>query len=208
MDAEIIYRYFPDLDRDKKERFEALGELYALWNSRINVISRKDADQLYMRHVLHSLAVARACTFADGARILDVGTGGRFPGIPLAIMFPQAGFTLADSIGKKIKVVREVSGALGLGNVEAVNARAESLPGKYDYVVSRAVTALPTLTGWVWDKIAPGQAGTLPNGMICLKGGDPEEEIRAAGKRVEVFDLYGFFPLEFFETKKALYLPR
>ncbi|MCD8072696.1 MAG: 16S rRNA (guanine(527)-N(7))-methyltransferase RsmG [Alistipes sp.] len=207
MDPEIIYNYFPGLDPLQKERFEALGSLYPQWNARINVISRKGEQQLYLRHVLHSMAIAKIVTFAGGARILDVGTGGGFPGIPLAIMFPEVHFTLADSIGKKIKVVGEIARKLELGNVRAVNARAESLPGRFDYVVSRAVTALPDLVGWVSGKIDKGQAGSLPNGMFCLKGGDLGEEIAAVKKKAEVYDISKLFGEEFFETKKIVYLP-
>ncbi|MCC8036222.1 MAG: 16S rRNA (guanine(527)-N(7))-methyltransferase RsmG [Rikenellaceae bacterium] len=208
MDADIIYRYFPGLGPLQRERFEALAQLYSEWNARINVISRKDGQQLYLRHVLHSLALVKVVAFSAGARILDVGTGGGFPGIPLAIMFPEAQFTLVDSIGKKIKVVEGITGQLGLDNVQAVNTRAEVVPGKFDYVVSRAVTALPYLIGWVWNKIEKGQAGSLPNGMFCLKGGDLGEEIAAAGKKAEVYEIGNFFGEEFFETKKVIYLPR
>lgn len=204
----MIYRYFPDLSPEQKERFAALGPLYADWNAKINVISRKDTGHLYERHVLHSLAIARVCRFDAGARVLDVGTGGGFPGIPLAILFPEARFTLADSIGKKILVASSVAGELGLENVRAVQVRAEAVGERFDYVVSRAVTALPTLCGWVWNKIDRGRRGTLPDGMLCLKGGDLTEEIAAAGKKAEVFDISGFFEGEFFETKKVVYLPK
>ncbi len=208
MGTDLIYRYFPDLTPEQKERFAALGPLYADWNAKINVISRKDTGHLYERHVLHSLAVARVCRFAGGARVLDVGTGGGFPGIPLAILFPEARFTLVDSIGKKIRVASSVAGELGLDNVTAVHGRAESVGERYDYVVSRAVTALPALCGWVWTKIDRGCAGTLPNGMLCLKGGDLGREIAAAGRKAEVFDISGLFEGEFFETKKVVYLPK
>lgn len=206
---ELIEKYFGDtLSLLQRERFARLYGLYAEWNARINVVSRKDFDSLYLKHVLHSLAIACVCRFADGARVCDVGTGGGFPAVPLAILFPAAHFTAVDSIGKKITVVRAVASELGLGNLEAVNGRAETLPGPYDYVVSRAVTELATLAGWMWDKIAPGRAGTLPDGMLVLKGGDLTEELAAAGRRYELFDISEFFEEPFFETKQVVYLPR
>ena len=165
----LIDKYFPDLTRPQREQFEALYALYADWNAKINVISRKDFDQLYLRHVLHSLAIAKVCPFAPGARVLDVGCGGGFPSVPLAILFPEAHFTAVDSIGKKIKVVQGVAEGLGLANLTPLCARAETLPERYDYVVSRAVTEMPTFVGWVWDKIDRGQKGALPNGILYLK---------------------------------------
>lgn len=205
---DVIEKYLPELDTLQRERFAALAGLYADWNAKINVISRKDMEHFYLRHVLHSLSIAKVCTFDNGARIVDIGTGGGFPGIPLAIMFPNARFTLTDSIGKKITVVREVAAALGLDNVVALNARVESIPGRFDYAVTRAVAETATLTGWVWDKLIPGRKGSLANGMLCLKGGELAEELSRAGKTYEIFDLGSFFDEEFFETKKIVWLPR
>ncbi len=205
---DTILRYFPELTARQTERFAALGPLYAEWNAQINVISRKDMDNFYTRHVLHSLAVARACSFADGARVLDVGCGGGFPGIPLAILFPQVQFTLCDSIGKKIKVVQGVASALGLENVEAVNARAESLPGGFDYVVSRAVAPTAELAAWTWNKIKCGHRGTLPAGMLLLKGGDLIEELAAAGLPSAIYPIREWFDDEFFDTKSVVYLKK
>lgn len=206
---ELIEKYFGDeLSPLQRERFSALRPLYAEWNARINVISRKDFDSLYLKHVLHSLAIAKVCRFDDGARILDVGTGGGFPAVPLAILFPQARFTAVDSIGKKIKVVAEVAAALGLDNLTAVNARAESLPQRFDYAVSRAVTDTSQLLGWIWNKIDGGQHGTLPNGILLLKGGDLAEELAVARRRFTVFDISHFFDEEFFATKRVVYLAR
>lgn len=202
---ELIEKYFGGkLTPLQRERFVRLYDLYAEWNARINVVSRKDFDSLYLKHVLHSLAIACACRFDGGAQVCDVGTGGGFPAVPLAIFFPGAHFTAADSIGKKITVVRAVASALGLDNLEAVNCRAEALPGGYDYVVSRAVTEMSVLKGWMWNKITPGRKGTLPNGMLVLKGGD----LTAAGGRFEVYDIAQWFGEAFFETKKVVYAPR
>ncbi len=197
-------KYFPGLSDRQKEQLAMLGPLYAQWNARINVISRKDMDNFYERHVLHSLAIARVCDFRTGARVLDAGCGGGFPGIPLAILFPEAHFTLADSIAKKIKVVQAVSDALGLHNVTPVAARAESLSGPFDIVVSRAVTRMKEFAGWVWDKIpaAPG------NGIYYLKGGDLEEEMKEAAKRYSVSPISLWFDEEFFETKSVVHLPK
>ena len=203
---EVIDKYFPDLTPLQRERFAALHELYKDWNSRINVISRKDTEQLYERHVLHSLAIAKVCEFYAGAEILDVGSGGGFPGIPLAILFPEARFTLVDSIGKKVNVLRGVAEALGLKNVTAVNLRAEQVPGRFDYMVSRAVTDMSTFLGWIWNKISPGQKGSLPNGILYLKGGDLTQELAAAGKKYQLYNISDFFSEEFFDTKKVVYI--
>lgn len=205
---DLIDKYFTELSEEQRERFAALYDLYADWNSKINVVSRKDFDQLYLRHVLHSLAITKVCQFADGARVMDVGTGGGFPGIPLAIMFPNADFTLVDSIGKKITVVKGVSEALELKNVTALNTRAESVRGKFDYVVSRAVTEMAPFVGWVWNKIEKGKKGTLANGIIYLKGGDLAEELAKAGKRCNIYEIGSFFEEDFFETKRVIHLPK
>lgn len=205
---ETIEKYFPGITGRQREQFAALGELYRHWNAKINVISRKDIDHFYVRHVLHSLAIARVCPFSDGARIIDIGTGGGFPGIPLAIMFPEAEFVLTDSIGKKILVANEAAKALGLENTRLLNARAESVPGKFDYAVTRAVAETTALVGWVWGKLTPGQKGGLANGMLCLKGGNLTEELARAGKKYEMFDIGNMFEDGFFETKKVVWLPR
>lgn len=204
----LIDKYFPDITAQQRERFEALYGLYADWNAKINVVSRKDFDQLYLRHVLHSLAIAKVCSFEAGARVMDVGTGGGFPGIPLAIMFPEAEFTLVDSIGKKIAVVKGVAEGLGLQNVTALNTRAEQVPGRFDYVVSRAVTEMAPFVGWVWNKIEKGQKGSVSNGILYLKGGDLAEELAKAGKRCNIHEISRFFDEEFFDTKKVVHLPK
>lgn len=205
---ELILKYFPDLSDEQRQRFAALYDLYATWNARINVVSRKDFDQLYLRHVLHSLAIAKVCTFADGARVLDVGCGGGFPSVPLAILFPGAHFTAADSIRKKITVVEEVAAGLGLSNLTARCVRVETLAERYDYVVSRAVTAMPEFVGWVWNRIERGQQGSLRNGILYLKGGDLAEELALTGKRWTLYAISGFFDEPFFETKQVVYTPK
>lgn len=205
---ELIEKYFPELTPVQRERFAALYDLYAAWNAKINVVSRKDFDQLYLRHVLHSLAIAKVCRFDDGARVLDVGCGGGFPSVPLAILFPGAHFTAADSIRKKITVVEGVSQSLGLTNLTPRCVRVETLPERCDYVVSRAVTAMPEFVEWIWSKIDRGQRGTLPNGILYLKGGDLAEELARTGKRWDLYDIRTFFDEAFFETKKVVYTPK
>ena len=208
MGVELLLKYFPEITEEQRGQFAALEELYADWNAKINVISRKDFASLYLHHVLHSLAIAKVCSFDEGARIADVGCGGGFPSIPLAIMFPQARFKAVDSIGKKITVVKGVASSLGLQNIEAVNMRFEQLPEKFDYIVSRAVTDTRTLVGWVWNKLQTGQCGTLPNGILCLKGGELAEELAATGKFWTIYDIRRLFDEEFFETKKIIYTRR
>ena len=205
---DLILKYFPDLTDGQRQQFAALWDLYADWNAKINVVSRKDFDQLYLRHVLHSLAIAKVCAFAPGARVLDVGCGGGFPSVPLAILFPDVQFMAADSIRKKIAVVEGVTAGLGLRNLEPRCARAETLPERYDYVVSRAVTAMSEFVNWVWNRLERGQRGTLPNGILYLKGGDLAEELALTGKRWDVYDIARFFEEEFFETKKVVYTPK
>jgi 16S rRNA (guanine527-N7)-methyltransferase len=205
--VELIKKYFPNLTAEQLSRFEALGGLYAEWNSKINVISRKDIDELYVRHVLHSLAIAKVINFKEGTQILDVGCGGGFPGIPLAIFFPEVQFTLVDSIGKKIMVVNEVASSLGLTNVVGVHERAEKMKDKYDFIVSRAVTAFPKFVVFTRKLIAKRQINAIPNGIIYLKGGDFMSEIEPFKKITEVFNIPDFFTESFFETKKVIYLP-
>ncbi|HBL34508.1 MAG TPA: 16S rRNA (guanine(527)-N(7))-methyltransferase RsmG [Porphyromonadaceae bacterium] len=205
MDA--IERYFPGLTPRQKEQFASLQTLYADWNAKINVISRKDMDNLYVHHILHSLSIARYMRFAPGTHLLDVGTGGGFPGIPLAIFFPEASFVLLDSIGKKIKVVNEIAVAIGLANVEGVHSRVEQERRKFDFIVSRAVMAMPQLVKLVRKNIIAEQRNALPNGLICLKGGDLTEELKPFGSMAETVALSDYFTEPFFETKKLVYLP-
>ena len=207
MNPEIISKYFT-LTEEQQRRFDALGELYRDWNSKINVVSRKDIEELYERHVLHSLAIAKVCSFEAGAKIVDIGCGGGFPTIPLAIMFPEVEFTAVDSIGKKITVVREVAQALGLTNVTPINARIEAVKGEFDYVVSRAVTDMKTLKGWALPKLRVGQRGSKPNGMLVWKGGDLAEEIGEARLRCDIYEIGDLFEEEFFDTKRVIYAKR
>ena len=200
---EILTKYFPDLTDQQMNQFGRLGSLYEEWNAQINVISRKDIEQLYERHVLHSLAIAKVIQFKPQTTILDVGTGGGFPGIPLAILFPETSFMLIDSIGKKIKVVNEVASALGLTNVTAEHIRVEEVKQKFDFVVSRAVTAFPRFVSMARTKVASQSKNDLPNGILYLKGGDFEDEIEPFRKQIQVYELQSFFQEEFFETKRA-----
>lgn len=204
---DLITKYFPKMTERQKEQFAALLPLYEDWNSKINVISRKDMDNFYEHHVLHSLAIAKVQPFKTMAEILDVGTGGGFPGIPLAIMFPDANFYLIDSIGKKIKVVSDVVQQLDLKNVRAEQIRAEQVVGDFDFIVSRAVTDLSQFTQWVRGKVSDSHYHTLRNGILYLKGGDLTEELAPFKKKVRTWDISDFFEEEFFDTKKVIYLP-
>ncbi len=206
MSAEIVFKYFPELTDIQIEQFNQLEELYKDWNQKINVVSRKDIDELYVRHVLHSLGIAKIIQFKPGAQVLDVGTGGGFPGIPLAILFPETHFTLVDAIGKKIKVVQEVIDGLELKNVTAIHSRVEELDQQFDFIVSRAVAAMPTFVHWVKGKIKKKSVHSLKNGILYLKGGDLEEELKNY-KTAELFELSDVFKEEFFETKRLVYLP-
>jgi len=207
MTADIVKKYFPNLSEKQLEQFELLFPLYTEWNEKINVVSRKDIDNLMIHHVLHSLAIAKVIDFRPGTDILDVGTGGGFPGIPLAILFPECQFLLVDSIGKKIKVVEEIVKALGLQNVQAKHARAEDIDQDFEFVVSRAVTRITPFYYWVRKKISPNHFHTLRNGILYLKGGDLMEELEEFGKKHKVFDLSTYFDEDFFDTKKVLYVP-
>ena len=201
-----ILKYFPNLTELQIERFSRLEELYTLWNNQINVISRKDTENFYERHVLHSLGIAKIMEFKDGSDILDIGTGGGFPGIPLAILFPNCQFTLVDSIGKKIKVVNEVAKALDLKNVQGIHTRAENINKKFDFIVSRAVTAMPAFLTWVDKKFKKENINELPNGILYLKGGDLIEEMSTVKKHYRFHDLNKIFDEEFFDTKKVVYV--
>jgi len=206
MAVELIEKYFPNLSEDQKNQFAKLDELYKEWNEKINVISRKDMESLYEKHILHSLGIAKVMQFAPNTKILDIGTGGGFPGIPLAILFPEVQFTLIDSIGKKITVVKEVSEGIGLKNVTAVHGRAEDLKAKFHFVVSRAVTQMPVFLRWLRGKFEKEQFNPKHNGVLYLKGGDLAEEL--AGLKAEIFSLKDFFESDFFETKKVVYLSK
>ena len=202
-----ILSYFSSLSAQQIKQFEALYDLYSDWNAKINVISRKDIQNLYVHHVLHSLSIAKFVKFTPQTKILDVGTGGGFPGIPLAVFFPDIQFVMIDSIGKKIRVVNEVAQALSLTNVEAIHQRVQDEKHKYDFVVSRAVMPLPELEKLITKNISPTNKNAIQNGLICLKGGDLKAELKPYKKKVEVYELTQYFSEPFFETKKLVYLP-
>ena len=204
---DIILKYFPNLSDRQKEQFAALYNLYYDWNSKINVISRKDIVCLYLHHVLHSLGIAKVITFRPGTTVMDMGCGGGFPGIPLAIMFPEVQFHLVDSIGKKVRVATEIATAIGLNNVRATHSRAEEIKEKYNFVVSRAVMQLPELVKICRKNISKEQINALPNGIICLKGGDIQAEARPYKNMVEITELENIFDEDFFKDKKVVYLP-
>ena len=207
MNAEIIYRYFPNLNDVQLQQFAALGELYRDWNTKINVISRKDIDQLYEHHVLHSLAIAKIINFRPGTRILDFGTGGGFPGVPLSILFPECQFKLIDGTGKKIRVAQEVCDAIGLKNCAPTHLRGEDEKHKYDFIVSRAVMPLPDLVKLMRKNISKTSSNALPNGVLCLKGGNLQAELQPYHKIVETTEISQFFKEEWFKEKFVIYLP-
>lgn len=203
---ELILKYFPDLTEEQKRQFAALYDLYTDWNSKINVISRKDIENLYEHHVLHSLGIAKVIRFKPGTKVMDLGTGGGFPGIPLAILFPEVQFHLVDSIGKKVRVATEIAGSIGLKNVTTRHARAEEEKQLFDFVVSRAVMPLTDLLKIIRKNISPKQQNALPNGLICLKGGELERETMPVKNKTTIWNLKEFFGEEFFETKKVVYV--
>ena len=205
MNSDQIIKYFPDITERQKEQFERLGALYEEWNARINVVSRKDMEHLYTRHILHSLAIAKVCQFEAGARVVDIGCGGGFPSVPLAIMFPEVEFVGCDSIAKKIRVVEGIKEGAEINNLRAVNCRAEQLGEKFDYVVSRAVTEMARFMPWAWPLLRKGQKGTLPNGILYLKGGDLAEELAATRRHWALYDIRTMFDDEFFDTKRVVY---
>lgn len=205
MNSDLITKYFPDITPRQKEQFELLGSLYEEWNARINVVSRKDMEHLYTRHILHSLAIAKVCSFEAGARVVDIGCGGGFPSVPLAIMFPEVEFAGVDSIAKKIRVVEGIKAGAGIDNLTAINSRAEQLGEKFDYVVSRAVTEMARFMPWAWPLLRKGQRGTLPNGILYLKGGDLAEELAATRRHWDLYDIRTMFDDEFFDTKRVVY---
>ena len=205
MNSDLLLKYFPDITERQKQQFESLGALYEEWNARINVVSRKDMEHLYTRHILHSLAIAKVCEFEAGARVLDIGCGGGFPSVPLAIMFPEVEFVGCDSIAKKIRVVEGIKAGAGIDNLTAVNSRAEQLGQKFDYVVSRAVTEMARFMPWAWPLLRKGQKGTLPNGILYLKGGELAEELAATRRHWDLYDIRTMFDDEFFDTKRLVY---
>ncbi|HLZ17006.1 MAG TPA: 16S rRNA (guanine(527)-N(7))-methyltransferase RsmG [Cyclobacteriaceae bacterium] len=206
-DASIVFHYFPSLSAQQQDQFRRLGVLYQDWNEKINVISRKDIENIYVNHILHSIGIAKVTSFNKGAKVMDVGTGGGFPGIPLAILFPDTDFYLVDSIGKKITVVKEVAKSLGLKNIAAEQIRAEQVKDKYDFVVSRAVTRMKEFYGWVRNRIKSDSLHPLDNGILYLKGGDLDEELNELKRPYSLYELSDFFSEDFFETKKVVYMP-
>lgn len=206
MNEEIIFQYFKDINDEQRAQFRALGPLYQEWNAKINVISRKDIDNLYMHHVLHSLGIAKVVNFRQGSNILDIGTGGGFPGIPLAILFPNCKFKLIDSIGKKTRVAAAVANAIGLKNVVVEHRNVIEEKNKYDFVVSRAVMNATDLVRLIRKNISKEQRNALPNGLICLKGGDMTEEVAPFKNHSEIWNLKSYFDDEFFDTKKVMYI--
>ena len=208
MKMEEINYYFPHLTEIQRKQFEGMKALYEEWNAQINVISRKDLEDFYVRHVLHSLAIAKVIEFKPGTSLLDVGTGGGFPSIPLAILFPEVSFLSVDSIGKKIKVVNAIAESLGLKNIEAHHQRAETVEAQFDFVISRAVTRTVNFLPWVKDKIKKDSFNDLPNGYLFLKGGDLREELQEVRKKYTSFDIQDFFSNDFFETKKVIYMSK
>ncbi len=206
MSMQTINKYFPNLSEKQLDQFSQLESLFKFWNEQINVISRKDTENFYERHVLHSLGIAKVIEFSDGSEILDIGTGGGFPGIPLAILFPNCSFTLVDSIGKKIKVANEVAAAIGLTNVQGIHERAENISEKFDFIVSRAVTAMPSFLQWTKGKFKLSKKHALANGILYLKGGDLSEEMKPVKQKNKIYNLSDFFSEDFFETKKVVYV--
>ncbi len=205
MNSDLIIKHFPDITERQKQQIESLGALYEEWNARINVVSRKDMEHLYTRHILHSLAIAKVCQFEAGARVVDIGCGGGFPSVPLAIMFPEVEFVGCDSIAKKIRVVEGIKAGAGIDNLTAVNSRAEQLGQKFDYVVSRAVTEMARFMPWAWPLLRKGQKGSLPNGILYLKGGELAEELAATRRHWDLYDIRTMFDDEFFDTKRVVY---